>query len=91
MAMARLADPTIQLQIDEAILDYLMYAAITTQLQHIQSITTGDVGSDQAEVKSLLKLVNCEISITHSNVPWLSSCAFSVFSGLSLLASTSPW
>ena len=93
--MERCADPALQLPIDEAILDYLLYTAIKAQLEHLQSVISGSLGSDQTAVKLSLELVECEI-FRGSNESVLGfflglfSCAASFFKNFPLLAPRLP-
>lgn len=60
--MERCADPLMQLQIDEAILDYLLYTAIKALLKHLQSAIIGLVSKNLDKIEVPLQLVDCEIS-----------------------------
>lgn len=51
-----------QLQIDEAIVDYLLYTAIKALLRHLQSAIQGLVSKDHDKIEVPLQLVDCEIS-----------------------------
>lgn len=56
------ADPILQLEIDEWILDYLMFSAITALLEDYKGLKVGSQdASDKQERASLcLQLVDCE-------------------------------
>ena len=56
------ADPILQLEIDEWILDYLMFSAITALLEDYKGLKGGSQdASDKQERASLcLQLVDCE-------------------------------
>lgn len=60
--MEKCADPLTQLQIDEAILDYLLYTAIKAILGHLQSAILGLESKDNDKIDFPLQLVDCEIS-----------------------------
>lgn len=66
--MERCADPLTQLQIDEAILDYLLYTAIRALLRNLQSAILGLRSNDLDDIEFQLQLVDCELHKTRINV-----------------------
>lgn len=59
--MERCADPLTQLQIDEAILDYLLYTAIQALLRNLQSAILGLRSKNFDDIELQLQLVDCEL------------------------------
>lgn len=60
--MERCANPLTQLQIDEAILDYLLYTAINAVLGRLESVILGLESKDNDKIGFPLQLVDCAIS-----------------------------
>lgn len=67
--MERCADPLTQLQIDEAILDYLLYTAIRALLRNLQSAILGLRSNDLDDIEFQLQLVDSFLVIFRSRYP----------------------
>lgn len=58
-------DGTAHLQVDEAILDYLMFAATHTLVENAKAALANDMYSkDKALVETLLEMVDCKLVLT---------------------------
>lgn len=60
--MDRCADPSVQLQVDEAILDYLLYTTTRSLLEQSKSVLSSNDGSKTPSRAELpLQMVDCKI------------------------------